>query len=88
MFNRLLFKVKFRYLIFICFLGLILNIKIFFISLFFISLKLYLSSKKSKSIILHSQVYVKAFYKSLNFKCYGEEFSEDGITHIAMKYEK
>ena len=50
-------------------------------------IKFYLSSKKINSIILHSQVYVEAFYKSLNFKSYGDEFSEDGIPHIAMKYE-
>ena len=52
MFNRLLFKIKFRYLIFICFLGLILNIKLLFISLFFIFLKLYLGSKKITFLVL------------------------------------
>ena len=51
-------------------------------------IKFYFSGKKINSIILHSQVYVEAFYKSLNFKSYGDEFSEDGIPHIAMKYEK
>ena len=51
-------------------------------------IKFYLSGKKINSIILHSQVYVEAFYKSLNFKSYGDEFYEDGIPHIAMKYEK
>jgi len=48
----------------------------------------YFSGKKINSIILHSQVYVEKFYRSLNFKSYGDEFSEDGIPHIAMKYEK
>ena len=37
--------------------------------------------------MLHSQVAVEAFYKSLNFTSYGDEFFEDGIPHIAMKYE-
>ena len=42
----------------------------------------------NKSIILHSQVAVADFYKSLNFISYGDEFLEDGIPHIAMKYIK
>ena len=41
-----------------------------------------------KSIVLHSQVGVVDFYKSLNFISYGNEFFEDGIPHIAMKYVK
>ena len=40
------------------------------------------------SFILHSQVAVADFYKSLNFILYGDEFFEDGIPHIAMKYVK
>ena len=40
------------------------------------------------SIILYSQVTVKNFYKSLNFISYGDEFFEDDIPHIAMKYLK
>ena len=39
-------------------------------------------------IILHSQVAVEKFYKSLDFFSYGNVFFEDGISHIAMKYEK
>jgi predicted GNAT family N-acyltransferase len=39
-------------------------------------------------IILHSQVAVENFYKNLNFFSYGNVFFEDGISHIAMKYEK
>ena len=50
-------------------------------------IQFYLNGTKINSIILHSQVYVEAFYKSLNFKSYGDEFFEDGIPHIAMKYE-
>ena len=50
-------------------------------------IKFYLNGKNNNSIILHSQVYVEAFYKNLNFKSYGDEFFEDGIPHIAMKYE-
>ena len=40
----------------------------------------------NQSIILHSQIAVADFYKSLNFISYGNEFFEDGIPHIAMKY--
>ena len=40
------------------------------------------------SIILHSQIAVADFYKSLNFITYGNDFFEDGIPHIAMKYVK
>ena len=42
----------------------------------------------NKSIVLYSQVAVEEFYKSLNFISYGNEFFEDGIPHIAMKYVK
>ena len=38
--------------------------------------------------ILHSQVEVTDFYESINFISYGDEFFEDGIPHIAMKYIK
>ena len=41
---------------------------------------------KKNSIILHSQVSVKNFYKNLNFIPYGKEFTEDKILHIAMKH--
>ena len=47
----------------------------------------YLNNKKSNSIILHSQVAVEEFYKSLNFTSYGDQFYEDGIPHIAMEYK-
>ena len=47
----------------------------------------YLNNKKNKSIILHSQVAVEEFYKSLNFISYGDQFYEDGIPHIAMEYK-
>tara|TARA_A100001011_G_C13989093_1_gene706506 strand:+ start:233 stop:682 length:450 start_codon:yes stop_codon:yes gene_type:complete len=40
------------------------------------------------SFVLHSQVAVADFYKSLNFISYGDEFFEDGIPHIAMKQVK
>ncbi len=51
-------------------------------------IKHYLNLDYNKSIILHSQVAVADFYKSLNFILYGNEFYEDGILHIAMKYLK
>ena len=47
----------------------------------------YLNNKKNNSIILHSQVAVEEFYKSLNFISYGKQFYEDGIPHIAMEYK-
>ena len=47
----------------------------------------YLNNKKNCSIILHSQVAVEEFYKSLNFTSYGDPFYEDGIPHIAMEYK-
>ena len=47
----------------------------------------YLNIKKNKSIILHSQVAVEEFYKSLNFISYGDQCYEDGIPHIAMEYK-
>ena len=49
--------------------------------------ELYLNNKKNNSIILHSQVAVEEFYKSLNFISYGDQFYEDGIPHIAMEYK-
>ena len=51
-------------------------------------IKYYMNSDDSRSIVLHSQVSVVNFYKSLNFISYGNEFFEDGIPHIAMKYVK
>ena len=47
----------------------------------------YLNNKNNISIILHSQVAVEEFYKSLNFISYGDQFYEDGIPHIAMEYK-
>ena len=47
----------------------------------------YLNNKKNNLIILHSQVAVEEFYKSLNFISYGDQFYEDGIPHIAMEYK-
>ena len=49
-------------------------------------IKHYMNLNDKKSVILHSQVAVADFYKSLNFISYGNEFYEDGIPHIAMKY--
>ena len=52
------------------------------------TIKHYTNLDANKSIVLHSQVAVADFYKSLNFISYGSEFFEDGIPHIAMKYVK
>ena len=46
----------------------------------------YLKKNKKISIMLHSQVAVEGFYKSLNFTPYGDRFLEDGILHIAMRH--
>jgi len=46
----------------------------------------YIKTNKKSSIMLHSQVEVEEFYKSLNFTPYGDRFLEDGILHIAMRY--
>jgi len=46
----------------------------------------YLKKNKKISIMLHSQVAVERFYKSLNFTPYGDRFLEDGILHIAMRH--
>ncbi len=51
-------------------------------------IKHYTNLNDKKSFILHSQVAVADFYKTLNFISYGNDFSEDGIPHIAMKYVK
>jgi len=37
-----------------------------------------------KRIYLHSQIYIKDFYKKLGYKEIGDEFTEAGITHIEM----
>ena len=49
-------------------------------------IKYYHKINKKNSIILHSQVAVEDFYKSLNFTSYGDRFLEDGILHIAMRH--
>ena len=51
-------------------------------------IKHYENLDDNKSIILHSQVAVADFYKSLNFISYGNDFFEDDIPLIAMKYVK
>ena len=52
------------------------------------TIKHYMNLDDNKSIVLHSQIAVADFYKSLNFISYGNKFFEDGIPHIAMKYVK
>ena len=51
-------------------------------------IKHYMNLNDKNSFILHSQVAVADFYKTLNFISYGNDFFEDGIPHIAMKYVK
>lgn len=85
MFNRLLFKVKYRYLIFICFLGLILNIKLLFISLFFISSKLYLSSKKITYLVLSYTFITFFIYELVNIKSFIDK--TDYYTESNIQYD-
>ena len=88
MFNRLLFKVKYRYLIFICFLGLILNIKLLFISLFFISSKLYLSSKKITYLVLSYTFITFFIYELVNIKSFidkNDYYTESNINTILIR---
>ena len=85
MFNRLLFKVKYRYLIFICFLGLILNIKLLFISLFFISSKLYLSSKKITYLVLSYTFITFFIYELVNIKSFIDK--NDYYTESNIQYD-
>ena len=42
---------------------------------------------KTKCVFLHSQTYVKNFYKGLGFSEIGDEFCEDGIPHIKMVFK-
>ena len=51
-------------------------------------IKHFINLNENISFILHSQVAVADFYESINFISYGDEFYEDGIPHIAMKYLK
>ena len=46
----------------------------------------FINLNDNMSFVLHSQVAVADFYKNLNFISYGDEFFEDEIPHIAMKY--
>ena len=36
--------------------------------------------------ILHSQTHAISFYEKLGFTCYGEEFYDAGIPHVAMEH--
>lgn len=38
------------------------------------------------TIIISAQTYLKQFYNNLNFFEFGEEYLEDGIPHVKMKY--
>ena len=46
----------------------------------------FINFNENISFILHSQVAVADFYERINFISYGDEFFEDGIPHIAMRY--
>lgn len=38
----------------------------------------------AERVLVHAQVRVRSFYKSLGFEGHGQVFEEDGILHIAM----
>ena len=42
--------------------------------------------KGTPRILVHSQISARSFYRHLNFKEVGSEFSEAGIPHITMTY--
>ncbi len=42
----------------------------------------------AKEIVLGGQVYAIPFYEKVGFKTYGEEYLEDGIPHIHMRWKK
>lgn len=44
----------------------------------------YCRSKGVKEIYLHSQIYMKDFYKRLGFRTRGKPFMEAGIEHVKM----
>ena len=67
MFNRLLFKVKFRYLIFLFFFGLLININFLFISLSLVFLKLYLECKRIAYLVLFYTFTTFFIYELINF---------------------
>jgi len=48
----------------------------------------YCRRKKVEEIFLHSQLYVKNFYKKCGFRLRGKIFLEAGIEHIEMYYEE
>ncbi len=40
---------------------------------------------RHRHVFLHAQVTARAFYQGLGFKCYGEEFMDADMPHIAMR---
>ena len=40
-----------------------------------------------KEVFIHSQAYLKDFYKNIGFVQFGDEFLEAGIVHIHMKID-
>ena len=84
MFNRLLIKVKFRYLALISILGLILNTKILFISLLFVYLKLYLKNKKIINFLLIYFFFSFFIFEVINIKFFfnkNEYYTESNIQY-------
>ena len=84
MFNRLLIKVKFRYLALISILGLILNTKILFISLLFVYLKLYLKNKKIINLLLIYVFFSFFIFEVINIKFFfnkNEYYTESNIQY-------
>lgn len=44
----------------------------------------YCKKKNVKEIVVHSQYYIKAFYKKFGFKQRGKTFMDAGIKHVEM----
>ena len=85
MFNKLLFKVKFRYLALVFILGLILSIKLTFFSLCFVFLKLYLRNKKIINLILIYFFLSLFFFEIINFRSFFDQ--NEYYTESNIKYD-
>ena len=73
MFNRLLFKVKFRYLIFLFFFGIFINLNFLFISLSLVFLKLYLGYRRITYLVLFYTFTTFLIYELTNFNFLSEK---------------
>ena len=83
MFSRLLFKVKFRYLLILFTVGLIVNFYLFFLSISIFFLKIYIKSKKLIYLIL---IYIFISFSIFDF-LYPKLFFENSNYHTNSNIE-